>query len=390
MADWLRAVHPGARIVSISRKDRSAITLAGRTKGDVFWVLPQAGRFVTSMFYGDALPGWLQQFNASRMAELWSDTIWRNEVPSGLISRARPDSALFEADHAHVTFPHVYGERHPTRSDAARNVWVTEQTPVPDAAVFALAEAALAELLLGADDITDYIALGLSQTDAIGHEYGPYSLEQLDNLLRLDRELGAFLSELDARVGAGRWVLGLSADHGVMTSPEVRVADGQPGHRLTVEDGRQLRHAVLEAQARSSTPEDVPQLVAQAVRQLPFVAAAYLTADYTRAEPADSFARLYRNSYVPGRIMGGFFQLGLDVRLTEGTIAEGRGSTHGSPYWYDRHVPLLFYGAGVRHGESRAAARTVDFAPTLFALAGVPVPDGLDGRSLAPVVTGAR
>jgi predicted AlkP superfamily pyrophosphatase or phosphodiesterase len=382
LADWVQATYPGAQIVTVSRKDRSAIALAGKTKGQAYWILSAAGRFVTSAFYGAALPPWVARFNAEQMPRFYADSVWRSEVPARLVSRARPDSAAYEGDGVHVVFPHVFGAADGQRTAAAFNTWVTEATPFADAAVVALARTAVAELGLGADDVPDFLGVSLSQTDAVGHDYGPFSLEQLDNLLRLDRLLGELFGELDRRVGPGRWVLGMSADHGIMIEPEYVLAQGGQAHRLTQADNARVRDAVAAATNAGGTPQEIRDRAAAALRQVPLIAGVYAWDSY--ATPADSFAVLYRNSNVPGRAMGSFYRLGLDVRYVEGTIALARGTTHGSPYLYDRNVPLLIYGPAVAPGSSDAPARTVDLAPTLATLAGVRFPGDLDGRPLTP------
>jgi predicted AlkP superfamily pyrophosphatase or phosphodiesterase len=265
----------------------------------------------------------------------------------------------------------------------ARNLWRFDQ-PVPDAATLALTKAAIDALELGAANRTDYLAVSFSQTDPVGHDYGPTSLEQLDNVLRVDRLLGELLSYLDERVGEGRWLLALSADHGVMIEPEVRAAAGQPGLRFPVTELRALVDGA-NAAAGTGAMDEVRKRAAARMEESPAVADV-MTEDELRSTvaPQDSFIELQRRSWFEGRQTGWLGRSGLWIRFTEGTIvAYPRGSTHGSAYWYDRHVPLIFYGAGVRSGQTEAAARTVDVAPTLARLIGIPYPEDIDGRPLA-------
>src|SRR5690606_24557616 len=152
----------------------------------------------------------------------------------------------------------------------------------------------------------------------VGHTYGPLSREQLDNLLRLDRELGAFLTFLDDAVGRGRWVLALSADHGVFEAPEVAQALGLPGMRATERERDALERAVAAALERAKGADEgaAARFIAEAVEELPFVIDA-LTHDELDAETAraDSFAQLFRNARYPGREPGVLGTQGVEMRF---------------------------------------------------------------------------
>jgi len=250
-----------------------------------------------------------------------------------------------------------------------------KSAPPSDGAVTTLATHALRELSLGTRGAVDLLALSYSATDGVGHTFGPLSTEQLDNLLRLDRELGELMDSLDARVGEGRWTLALSADHGVVDLPEWRMEQGIPAMRL--------RTAELPAadEALGGVPVDESGEAAAAVlRATPFVAEAYPFAMLRDGQPVDSFATLFRNGLVDGRVPN-LPGLNVAVRLLEGTYHEEFGTGHGSPYHYDRWVPFIVYGAGVSAGTHDERAATLDLAPTLAALLGITAPADLDGTA---------
>jgi arylsulfatase A-like enzyme len=185
---------------------------------------------------------------------------------------------------------------------------------------------------------------------------------------------------MDEAAGRGRWVLALSSDHGVLTLPETLV-DGVPaGRRMTKTEGDRIRAAVEMAAEGGYDDAELREIEA-----LSGVAAAYPFAALTRGERPDSFAALYRASFFPGRIPELVWTGGLFLRLDSAVLADDKTdrSNHGTPYWYDRHVPLVFMGAGVAPGSSEDPAFSHDVAPTLARLAGVQAPDGLDGRPLA-------
>jgi arylsulfatase A-like enzyme len=263
----------------------------------------------------------------------------------------------------------------------ALNVWRWDYTPYPDRATVSFAIEAIRARELGQRGAVDFLGVGLAQTDRIGHTFGPGSREQFDNLLRLDGEVDRLLDALDREVGEGRWVLALTSDHGVLEIPEVLADGGELAGRISRAD----REALLERIA-SGTPGG-PWAIREAVSTLPFVAGAYTFDEIERGQPADSFAVLFANSHSRTRITSTAARVGVYVRNRYNWLPLGTtGTTHGSPYYYDRHVPLVFLGAGVPAGVSQERVATVDVAPTLARLAGVPMPDDLDGRVIPDVV----
>lgn len=261
-----------------------------------------------------------------------------------------------------------------------------------DQAILALAEEAVRSLSLGQDASVDLLALGLSQVDVVGHQFGPWSLEQLDTLLRLDRALGDFFAYLEDSVGEDRYVVGFSGDHGVSTIPEYLRAQGRAAARVSRDEIDALLGEIQDLVPDTDPSPETAVLVARRLEALDWVADAMTHEELAATTAAEPYVALYRNSYHPERALAfplssrtlgvspGVF--GVEVRLEESTIPDNARAVHGSPYFYDRHVPLIFMGAGVAPGPSRAVARTVDFAPTLARLAGIPIPDELDGQAL--------
>ncbi len=383
LADWIQAADSGALIASFSRKDRAAIGLAARAKGQVYWITENQGQFVTSSYYADTYPGWVERFNLEQMPRIFGDSVWEETLSLGARSRSRRDTVAYEGDGEHTFFPHRFvDETGDLTRTGALNRWAYSQMH-PDAAVGALASTAIDEMGLGADGVTDYLALSFSQTDAIGHDYGPLSREQLQNLVHVDGLLGRLMEELDEKVGDGRWVMALTADHGVMTMPEYLAEEGEPGSRTAPDDLATLRTVFARHEHREGDPLAVADELVNDLESLPFVDDAFTVAEMMSGPPADSFTVLFRNSYHPERWHWGYGSQGSGVlfRFSENVLpdSEPRGTGHGSPYYYDRHVPLIFYGAGVDRGVSDTPVRTVDIAPTLAGLAGIGVPSEIDG-----------
>jgi len=386
LADWIVDADSGAIVVSASRKDRAAITMAGKTRGHVYWIPENGAQWVTSSFFASDYPGWVKRINRDEMPRIFGDSIWEQTISPSHREASRPDTAAYEGDGVHTFFPHRFTEETPNADrPGALNRWAYSQTH-PDAALGVFAREAVRSLGLGQDAVTDYLGLSFSQTDAVGHEYGPLSREQLANLLHLDRVLGGLMAFLDQVVGEGRWVMALSADHGALTLPEYLVEQGEEAGRATSEDFALLRQTFQAFRDAEGGPQEVADSLVSALERFPFVADALSVLELTTPPPADSFVVLMRNSYHPDRWIGGSGSQGSGVvfRFVESYYpsTSARGTGHGTPYYYDRHVPLIFYGKGVEAGVFHDPVKTVDIAPTLAGLARIATPTDLDGQPL--------
>ena len=381
LADWIVAADSASKVASVSGKDRGAILPAAHVRGHVYWFEPNGGGFVTSTYYRDSYPAWAERFNRESLLKYMADTVWEFTAPASSIYLSSPDTAAHELDGTHSYFPHRLSVQTERRDTVTFLAWM-ERTPLADAATLEFAETMVRELSLGADESVDLLAVSLSQTDAIGHGFGPFSREQLDNLYRLDRRLGAFFTFLDNTVGRDRWMVALSADHGVMTPPEDPRAP-QGSRRLTRGEREQAQKVISDAVAAGGDADAVAMRITAGLERLPAIADAWTEKELLRGTPSDSFAVLARRSVYPGRAGGIASRQGVEVHLAPFVLASERGTTHGSPYWYDRHVPMVFMGADIPAGRDDQRTATVDFAPTLARLLGIPYPRDLDGRALA-------
>jgi len=382
LASWILAKDKKSRSFSVSHKDRAAIGMMAKERGEVYWLSARKGRFVTSVFYREDYPRWVRRFNDRVMPKVFSDTIWENSVPASLRGLARPDESEWEGAGTHSTFPHVMRSEAKGKEEVYDNLWRAE-TPIPDLAVLRLAQTALTELDLGQSDRTDFLAVSFSQADYIGHQYGPRSLEQFDNLLRLDQRLGELMDSLDEQVGEGKWVLGFSSDHGVLAIPEYLEP---PGRRMTRARQQEIYAPVQDLFETGLRGAELQREVIEVMEGYDEVMDGISFSEINGGQvPADSFRVLFSRSFHPDRTTSPLGRLEIQIRWAPGFLdipVWKHGTTHESPYYYDRWVPLIFYGAGVSAGRSDGPASSVDVAPTLAALAGIPVPDDLDGLAL--------
>jgi len=388
LADWLLEADPDARVLAVSGKVRGAVPMAGRGKGHVYVLFDEYGpAFVTSTYYRDAMPDWVRRFNEGPLAALLADSVWESTVPAAAAGVSRPDTTAYERRGEFMTFPHAFAleEEVWARRPQGFMGWFW-RTPMLDEASIAFALEGVEALELGQREGLDLLALGLSATDVIGHTYGPYSREQLDNLLHLDRALGDLFEFLDDAVGRDRYIVALSADHGVLPAPEYRNELGEVAARVPRSEVVEALRAADEVVASSDAELHAGR--AAILEEFDFVAKAMTREELLAVDPstplaasADSFVVLYRRSYRPDRAISPG-ERGVLVRLREGHMVDEAIATHGSPYTYDRHVPLVFMGPGFEPGRLDEVAATVDVAPTLARWARIPYPSDLDGRAL--------
>jgi predicted AlkP superfamily pyrophosphatase or phosphodiesterase len=384
VAEWLVEAHPDARVLSVSGKARAAALMMGRAEGTVLWFDASAGRFLTSDTWADDYPKWVDDVHDDQLDELLEERVWELEVPERHRGLARADDVPYEGDGVHTTFPHSFEDEAESWGGDGAGWWST--TPALDRATLMVARAGIDAEGFGADDVPDLVMISLSQTDRVGHEYGPRSLEQLDNLYRLDAELGRFMEWMDRRFGPDGWRMVLTADHGVADAPEQAQADGRAGLRVDMAAAVGFEGRLSAAATSPDTdPTELPEVLARAAVEVPWIEQAWTFDELlaTGGESADSFTVLQSRSAYPGRLTGVIGPQGVELRFSEGSLlwTVPRGTTHGSPYMYDRHVPFVVFGAGVPGGHHDGAVSTVDVAPTLARLLGIQAAADLDGMA---------
>jgi hypothetical protein len=394
LADVLREqLRPTPRVVSMSIKPRAAVMLAGHAGDAVLWYTPEGGPTTSTAYAGSAIP-FVRKFaqNNPTPAELTGD--WNRLLPADAYQNEDDGPGEYPPDGWTSTFPHPLTQ---TRTNGqVMSYW--QSTPAADAFLAHLAMAAVDELKLGREHL-DYLAISFSELDTTGHAFGPDSHEVQDILLRLDRSIGKLLDHLDAKVGKGRYVVALTGDHGVAPLPERRKSQGEDAGRVNVKPLAIELDAALSARwgkgtyvsrilytdiyfapgiyARLEKDAAAMAEVIGIVERTPGVAKAFRT-DQVAAAPAagdDPALVALRYSRVPDRT-GDIFLVPRPFWLMT-----ANGTTHGTPQPYDREVPVLLFGAGIKAGHYGEPTSPVDIVPTLAALAGVQMPK-TDGRVL--------
>lgn len=395
LGDRLKASSPESVVYSLSTKDRSAVLLGGRRADGAFWYSPDCGCLVSSTYYGGALPDWLREFNDAGPASSYAGRDWtRLGDDIALYERlARADSFPTEGGGTDSVFPHSLGD---TGFESA-----LIRTPFSDEIVLDAALAAVRSGELGADAAPDLLAIGLSATDAVGHRYGPFSQEAMDNHLRLDRRLGQFLSILDEEVGLERVAIALTADHGALPLVEHLAAQGVDALRLSTEEfwnaarpgiescgsggmdeivdsasGSNLYWNEAGLSARGVSRLNASRCVAELLRSQPVVEEVW-TAEQLAAGGGSGVALLFENSYRAARSPH------LQVQFRPHVYPGGStGTGHGTAHDYDRRVPVLLAGSGIVPGRYRDVAGPEDVAPTLGVVLGLDMSLERDTRVL--------
>ena len=397
--DWLKAANPRSQVVTVSGKDRAAALLGGHRADAAYWFDVDAGRMVSSPYYGDdaaAGLGDVSRWSADRdFGRLWEAVDPR--VVSGELPGVQPvDRGEFDRP-----FPHSLGDG--TLSPDESFYEDFEDGPFLDELTGALAEEMLRTRALGRDGDVDLLAVSFSQVDRVGHHYGPDSPELVDVLVRLDRILGRLLAAVDREVGLEHVVISLSADHGVPPIPSTTRRRGAEARKLYGEDiaclqrlgaGLVARHG--EGAAFRLGPFFDPRRLAAAGLSRAAVegsaqeilgSCAGVERVWTRSEltaatlPDAPRAQLWRNAFHAERSPD------LLIQLEPNWIAwTSWETTHSSVYEYDRHVPWLLRLPAGRARRVETPVATADVAPTLAEMLGVAVTDPIDGQSRLALV----
>lgn len=400
LGDWLKAASPRSKVFSTSIKDRAAILMGGKRPDKVFWYDGKTGSMVTSSYYMTSLPNYVRQFNASGWIEKNVPDEWVRLLPDAVYERFGPDE--FEGEglwNGKTTFPHAFAKD--KKPDQIRT------SPYGDLLILAFAQQAILAEQLGQRNVTDFLAISLSCTDYVGHHYGPDSHELHDQLIRVDRGLGEFFDFLDKNIGKDNYVVALSADHGICPLPEYRTRiEGKKGRRIDynaivrtalpkaikalmeewkISEPLIEKNAFLNYSAAAKAGIDsvtVERRVKSILLQLDGVNDVFFRRELMNpATPDRPYLAKFRNSYYPDR--GEDFQ----VLACEFCLLSTRktGSTHGSAHRYDSHVPLVFWGPGLKPQRVHREVHSADAAPTLARYMGIPFPANLDGVPLPEV-----
>jgi hypothetical protein len=395
-----------SRVIALGSKDRSPILMGGRLADGAYWL--HEGRFVTSRFYRDVLPEWVEAFNSERRVDTVFGTTWDRMLDASAYNRVQgPDDAAGEESRLGlgVTFPRRIDGGEPVLGPKFYEAF--RLTPAANDVLVALAERAIAAERLGHHAAPDLLCIGFSQPDHAGHSFGPDSHEIMDSFVRLDRALARLFATLDRDVGPEHYVVVLSADHGVAPLPErmqaldrggtagrldVAALDRAVQSRLdetfgpapdatvwALRDGFGFHLMPATLAARNVSARDAAIVLKAVLSESPQIAVAW-TRDELLGNNAPEGAR-----HVAAWRLSHHAERSPDVVFSPPPFVVDRkpaGTNHRTPYAYDTAVPLVWYGVGVTPGHHVRRVTTDALAPTLAGLLGLPSPPEAHGERL--------
>lgn len=402
ITDELRmATNYRSKVVGVSLKDRASILPAGHTPTACFWLDDASGNFITSTYYADQLPAWVNQYNSKRRIEQLISNGWTTLYPINTYRQSDPDVKPYEGVFPGETssaFPHDLKAAYAKSKGSFRN------TPFGNTLTAEFAMEALNEYQLGIGESTDFLAINFASTDYVGHMFGVNAIETEDTYLRLDKDLATLFKTLDAKVGKGQWLAFLSADHGAAHAISYMQQHNLPSNFWLAAPLTDSLNRILLAKfgtaglVRSISSYQVNfDLQKISSGNLDFSAIKQAAIDFLQRQPEISFAvdmAWIGKAPVPERLKTmmingyNFKRSGqVEIVLNPGSFESSSktGTTHGAWNPYDTHIPLIWYGWNIKHGSSNREMYMYDIAPTLAALLHIQMPNGCIGKVIEEV-----
>lgn len=388
-----------AKVVGVALKDRASILPAGHNPNGAFWFDDQTGCFITSSYYMDRLPKWVEAFNDKRLPEQYLSQKWNTLYPKNTYTESTTDENEYEngiREGVKATLPLNLPELY-----KKYGYGIIRNTPFGNSLTLDMAKAAIDGEQLGADDETDLLAVSCSSTDYIGHQVGTHAIETEDTYLRLDKAIADFLTYLDSKVGKGNYLVFLSADHGAMNNAaflqDRRIPAGSWDASATA---KKLNHVLAKEYPEAG---DIVKTVMNyqvffnrdviKSKQLDFDNIKQTVVNVLKEDPsvlyACDMAKASTESIpeeVKSRIINGYNRErsgDVVIILKPNFYAHGmKGTDHGAWNSYDTHIPLVFMGWGIKHGATTKQTFMTDIAPTIAAMLHIQAPNGCVGKAI--------
>lgn len=386
------------KTIGIAIKDRSAILPAGHTANAAYWFHGgEKGQWISSSFYMKKLPKWVEDFNDSKKADEYLKTPWNTLYDTETYTNSIVDNNIFEGKFKGETtssFPHDI----PNLKKENGNYSILKAIPAGNSFTADFAKAAIINENLGKSDNTDFLALSFSSPDYIGHQFGPASIEVEDNYLRLDKDLADFLSFLDKQVGKNNYTIFLTADHAAVNVPSYLQSLKIPAHYLDI---KKFRNNLLKTtkkyfnsvelienvsnyqiflddkkiESLGLNKNKVAQKLADEIMNFEGIYKAVTARTLQTTRFSDGILNSLQNGYNQ-KFSGDIMMIPFPATLISGRT----GTSHGSGYSYDTHVPIIFYGNGIKKGVSKKRYDIIDIAPTISNLLKIEAPNSSSGK----------
>lgn len=405
LGDYIKREDSKSKTYSVALKDRASILMGGHKANRAFWFDAKSTQMVSTDYYSEAYPEWAKGFTAEARFGQDARNGWHFDSKNIPPSIHLNDSFEKENGTFSPWFPHTiesFDTQRVRENHVGSFMW---NTPLGDAFVLDFAKELISREQLGKDEHTDVLTVGLSAADVIGHHFGPNSLEVLNYYETLDEYIGSFISFLDSTVGKDEYLIVLTADHGVAAMPELLIEKGIDAYRipydqlskdvkvidslLQVQFG--LEESTILKAGHHGVEPNFDYLVEQGIdslsytnelikqlKTLDYIREGYSFFDYADKNCDKVFIDQMRNSH---KLEYEYF---VKILGKENYLVSMRscGTTHGSPYSYDTHVPIVFYNSSIKPNLNNEKVATVDIVPTLLSLLGANVNESFDGKVL--------
>jgi predicted AlkP superfamily pyrophosphatase or phosphodiesterase len=387
ITDQLKLTYPSAKVLSVSLKDRSAILPGGHLSDGSYWFDYSSGKMITSSFFTKELPKWVQNFNEISFADESLKKTWNTLYSIDTYTESGPDNSPYEvllSTKKEPTFPYDFSELNKGSKDYS----LFTISPFANTYLTNFAIQAISNEKMGEEDQTDFLCLSYSTPDIAGHAFGPYSVEIEDIYLRLDLEISRLLKFLESNFGKNGFTLFLTADHAVVPVPEYLTDKNLPGGYLFLDEKiKELKKKVtetfgfdvIEAEENQNIyltqdlidslhlpKKAIETFLASEIEKWDGVKDVYITNELQNYTSNQDWAGMVARGYRHDRSGEIIFVLepGFLAKNTDKPSAH-KGTSHGSAFNYDTHVPLLWYGSGIKKQEIYRPIEIIDVAPTL-------------------------
>ena len=400
ICDELRlATNFRSKVVGIAIKDRGGILPAGHSANAAYWYDNTIGDWISSTYYMKELPGWVNDFNKQKLVDKYYQQGWNLLYPANTYVQSTGDEKKYEGKPLGDKFPYDL------KKFIGKSYGTLPVTPYGNTFTAEFAKASITGEKLGADEITDFLAISFSSPDYIGHTFGPNSPEAEDGFLRLDKDLESLFDFLDAKVGKGQYTAFLSADHGVAQVPEFMQENKLPAGRVYMgtvtgnlnkalqekynianiivsDENYQLHLNHPKLDSAKTNKKELIQWIVERLSTEPGISRAFALDDLNNVPLPSMVRKMINNGYNPLR--NGEIQIILLPHYIDAYSATG--TTHGLWNPYDSHIPLLWYGWGIKQGKTNKETYMTDIAPTLAAMLRIQMPSGCVGHVIEEVM----
>ena len=407
VTDQLKLTYKESKVISMSIKNRGAILPGGHLSDGSYWFDYETGSFITSTFFKDSLPSWVQLFNAEQQPKKYSKETWETLLPLTDYYESRSDNSPYEytfGDKEKPVFPYDLKAINKDNFSYSNFVY----TPFANTYLTNFALEAIKNEQLGEDKTTDFINISYSTPDIIGHAFGPYSVEIQDCYMRLDLEIKRLIEILEEQVGKDNFILFLTADHAVAPVPQflvdMKLSGGyfyedafntflsnvcikKFGENLVL--GEVNNNIYLDRTRISElqlVEDEVNKYLSAEIRKYEGIKQVYTAEELMKQGKSDKMLEMIANGYHYKESGDLIYVLEANYLPKSSLESSTKGTSHGSPYGYDTHVPLLWYGKSIKAQDIYARTEIIDISATLIYLMNLQKTNGMTGEPILPVL----